>query len=249
MKTTIFVSENFNPDEDGVEVGVVSGQKLNSHTHEYNVFDLKKPVKGVGLIGVENHDVFALQFSANFDDDFAYAIYLDGINVIQRYGIRNLNDISEDKRAIYNSHAKFISRDHHQNTRYINRFSQENSENRYFTFTMDKNTGINEILISDPSLEHRIEVYFWKEKKFEPIIETGYNRAMFKIDCIPNSESKIGAGESSYKEYKTATISLRNPQYIGKALFIHLPAEKLSYLGETLIPVRIVDPMDLVPRT
>ncbi len=249
MKTTIFVSENFNPDEDGVEVGVVSGQKLNSHTHEYNVFDLKKPVKGVGLIGVKNHDVFALQFSANFDDDFAYAIYLDGINVIQRYGIQNLNDISEDKRAIYNSHAKFISRDHHQNTRYINRFSQENSENRYFTFTMDKNTGINEILISDPSMEHRIEVYFWKEKKVEPVNERLFDMAMFKLDRNPNSESKIGAGESSYKEYKTATISLRNPQYIGKALFVHLPAEKLSHLGETLIPVRIVDPMDLVPKT
>lgn len=255
MKTTNFISKNFNSNEDGVEVGVVSGLKSNHHTHEYQVFDLKKPVKGVGLIGVKDHDVFALQFKANFEEDYAYAIYLDGINVIQQYGIQDLSSIAESKRDDYHFHAKFISRDHNGSTRYIDRFSQANSENRYFTFTMGENTGINELLIADPSSEHRIEIYLWKEESIEQIIESWKTIPLFNIMSIPDSDSKIGAGESSYEEYKTASTNLKNPEFIGKALFIHLPAEKLNHLGETLIPInssnnfQFSDPMDLVPKT
>ncbi len=247
MKTAIFVSENFNPSEEGVEVGIVSGLNKNKHTHEYRVFDLKNHVPGVGLIGVKDHDVFALKFKANFDDDFAYAIYLDGVNVIQSYGLKSLSSIPENKRDNYGYHPNFISRKHGQKFLYIDRFSQENLENRYFTFTMGENTGINEILISDPSLEHRIEVYFWKERIIQINQEAYFNIVADESSVL--KKSKIGAGESSYKEYKTATTGLNNPEFIGKVQFIHLPAEKLNHLGETLVPINLVDPMDLVPRT
>lgn len=246
MKTQIFVKKTIDlEDELGVNVGIVSGYLNNKHTHEYQVFNLKQPVENVGLIGVDNGDKFAISLKPNFFGRFAIAAYLDGVNVSQKNGITNINQIEESERDDYFSHkGKFISDYLHESASYLSRFSQKNEENRLFTFTTAFNTGINEILISDFSLLNRIEVYFWKETEEHGIF---FSQREFQ-------RTKVGAGEATNIKYKNVT-GLYNPIYLGKAMFVHLNSGNLKHLGQTKISTttsenfNFKDPMDLVPKT
>ena len=74
-----------------VEIGIVTGYSDNEHTHEYQVFNLDNPLLHIGKIGVSNEDVFAIQFKFKSKNDYAFAVYLDGVNVSQKAGIKSLN--------------------------------------------------------------------------------------------------------------------------------------------------------------
>lgn len=259
MKKSIFVTINESnlPQEigKGIEVGIVTGYRNSIHTHEYQIFDLKNPIQNVGLIGVDDKDIFAITFKSNFSDDFAMAVYLDGINISQKEGIVSLNQIEETKRNNYHSHiGKFICRKHNESTAYLYRYSQKNEENRTFTFTTSPNMGINEVLISDASLENRIEIYLWKEKEKENI---SYYTQLTPTVINENedvSKTKIGAGKATNDKYSTVE-GLSNPIYVGKAMFVHINSNFLKHLGNTKIPVLTAenfdfdDPMDLVPKS
>jgi len=211
------------------------------------VFELKKPVQNVGLIGVDNKDEFAITFKPNFKGRFAMAVYLDGINVSQHDGLTNINQIEEFKRDNYHSHnGKFICENSNELLAYLYRFSQKSGENRLFTFTTAFKSGINELLIHDPSLSSRIEIYLWKERIFEDV-----GNSLASISTTP--ETKVGAGDATNKEYLSSP-RLLNPIYLGKAMFIHLNSGNLTHLGKTKISTNaenfnFKDPMDLVPKT
>lgn len=228
-------------DEGGIDVNIVKGYNGNDHSHQYAIFSLSDPVEDIGLIGVEEGDRFAICLSSTITPKFAYAIYLDGINVIQSYGIKSLSKIPEKNRENYDEHAKFLSEG--KGTFYSDCYSQLNGENRQFVFTLKHKAGINENLIQDPSHANRIEIYVWQET----IIEDDNDYSPIAADEFPLS-SKIGAGEATYKKFKEGT-NLKNPSFLGKGMFIHQPAEKLKHLGETIIATRINDPMNHVPKS
>jgi len=246
-KTTISVDNQnlFENQNKIIEVGIVSRLINGKHSHEYQIFDLKKPISNIGLIGVNSNEVFAIQFKFNCDGDYAFAAYLDGINVSQSIGIHSLNEINEDQRNKYKMHRGiFIIRDAKKHKKaYLNRFNQINGENRLFTFTTDVNSGINEILINDVSISNKIEIYFWREivEEFDEMIG---NHILF----MP-ALTKVGAGEATHEEYKKGT-HLSNPEFLGKVIFIHVNANAISHLGKTLLSVNeIEDPMNNVPKT
>lgn len=249
MRTKIFVSRTLESDKSvGIEVGIVSGYSNNEHNSEYQVFELKSPVYNVGLIGVDNGEEFAISFKPNFKGKYAMAVYLDGINVSQTNGISSINQIEELKRNNYYSHKGiFTCESDNEITAYLYRYNQKNLENRLFTFTTAFNSGINEMLISDPSLASRIEIYMWKE-------EIGELAQQITFNYMSNEESKVGAGKVTNDKYKTSN-GLSNPIYLGKAMFIHLHSKNLRHLGETKIFTKnaenftFTDPMDLVPKT
>lgn len=251
MKTKILVIKSYEAEKNvGVEVGIVTGYYNNKHNYEYQVFELKSPVYNVGLIGVDNKDEFAITFKPNFTGRFAMAVYLDGVNVSQVNGITNINQIEELKRENYYSHnGKFICENENGLTAYLYRFNQKSGENRLFTFTTAYKSGINELLISDPSLSSRIEIYLWKEK----IIKDDYP-TLFSTRTTDMPKTKVGAGEVTNIQYKTS-LGLTNPLYLGKAMFIHLNSGNLNYLGQTKVSTanaenfNFKDPMDLVPKT
>lgn len=234
--------------KNNLEIGIVSGFINNKHSHEYQVFDLEKPVPTVGKIGVNNQDVFAIQFKFNSQDDFAFSVYLDGVNVSQLNGISSLNEIQEHQRDNYNAHkGLFISC--YSPTRklgYIDRYNQKNGENRQFTFTTQENSGINEILINDPSLNNRIEIYVWREveEEYDEMIDNNISYSRRR-----DTSTKVGAGKATNQEYNTTT-GLNNPEFLGKVMFIHTNADNVSYLGKALLSIEdLIDPMDRVPRT
>lgn len=247
MKTTIRVSKDFIIRKNiGVEIGIVTGKLAGSHTHEYQIFPLEKSIPEIGIIGVKD-ETFSISFLPNFSDRFGFSVYLDGINVSQKTGINSLNEIAEHLRSDYSvHHGGFIYEDKLQRICYLDRYSQKNGENRTFTFTSAKKSGINEVLIQDPSLTNRIEIYIWKEANDED----DHNASDF--DYFPFSDDlsplQIGAGEVTGKSFGT-THSLNNPTYIGKATFIYQPAAKMEHLGKVLIPAKINDPMDRVPKS
>ena len=229
-----------------VQVGIVSGLKNGIHSHEYQVFNLKMSIPNLGLIGVNSNDVFAIQFKFTCEGDYAFAVYLDGINISQSGGIHSLNEIFEDQRSIYKMHkGVLVLRDAKKDSKaYINRFNQINGENRLFTFTTDENSGVNEILINDVSLSNKIEVYVWKET----VEEEDY---MLGEAMISNSSpsTKVGAGDATHESYKQGT-HLLDPEFLGKVTFIHTHFSKVSHLGKTLLPTnQLLDPMNKVPRT
>lgn len=222
-----------------VEISIVQGLNNSTHTHEYQIFPMANQFPSMGMIGVNNGDEFAINFKVKFTNRYAMAVYLDGVNVSQKSGIHSLNEISENNREKYSSHrGLFVS---NSKISYLNRYSQKNGENRLYTFTTAKNSGINENLISDPSNLNRIEVYFWKE-----VLEVS--------DELPNFSStddyspKVGAGKATNKEF-TVAHHIENPLFLGKVTFIHQSSEELNHLGSLLLPVKIDDPMDKVPRS
>lgn len=246
INTTLSVKSHFLSDNDYVKVGIVSGLIDGMHSHEYQIFNLTKPIPNIGLIGVNSNDVFAIQFKFNCDGDFAFAVYLDGINVYQSNGIHSLNEIEEDQRSLYKMHrGLFVIRDAKKNSKaYLNRFNQMNGENRLFTFTTEINSGINEILINDLSLNNKIEMYFWKE-----IVEEFDDMLGDAMICNFLPSTKVGAGDATHEEYKKGT-HLLNPEFLGKVIFIHTHSNNVNHLGKTLITVNeLTDPMNKVPRT
>ena len=225
----------------GIEIGIVTGLTNGKHSHDFQVFSVKEAIPEIGTIGVLD-ETFAISFTPNFSGRFSFALYLDGINSNQGSGIRSINAIQEHLRCEYKSHqGKFIIANENKITGYLDRYSQKNGENRMFQFTSNKNSGINEILVSDPSLNNRIEVYVWKEyvEKYD-----------YDFDELPDfsPRSKIGAGKATNKGF-SAAAPLIKPTFLGKATFIHQPAEKLMHMGEPLIPIHIPDPMDRIPRS
>lgn len=246
IKTTLTVKSQYSHDNENVEVGIVSGLIDGMHSHEYQIFNLKKPMSNIGLIGVSSNDVFAIQFKFNCDGDFAFAVYLDGINISQSSGIHSLNEILEENRSVYKMHRGiFVIRDAKKNSKaYLNRFNQMNGENRLFTFTTEINSGINEILINDLSLSNKVEIYFWKE-----IVEEFDYMLGDAMICNFLPSTKVGAGDATHEEYKKGT-HLLNPEFLGKVIFIHTHCNNLNHLGKTLLSINeLIDPMNKVPRT
>jgi len=248
IKTTLTVkNQHISKNENAnVEVGIVSGLDNRIHSHEYQVFNLKMSMPSQGLIGVNSNDVFAIHFKFTREGDYAFAIYLDGINISQSIGIHSLNEIFEDKRCIYKMHrGVFVLRDAKKDsTAYINRFNQINGENRLFTFTTDKNSGINEILIDDISLDNKIEIYVWKE-----IVEEFDDMLGEAMISNPPPSTKVGAGEATHELYKKGE-HLLEPEFLGKVTFIHTHFSKVSHLGKTILSTNeLLDPMNKVPRT
>lgn len=222
-----------------VSIGILSGYANGRHTHEYRVFDLANPIPHVGLIGVNTQETFAVQFRFDQAGDYAIALYLDGINATQRNGITSLNEIPENQREHYKAHKNlFISRISAKGrTATINRYDQISGENRLFTFTTADNSGINEILINDPSLSNRIEVYVWREEEV-------YDEMIGNIPA-----TKIGAGDATHESYKTTT-GLSCPKFLGKVMFIHTHAANVSHLGKALLTLEeLNDPMNRVAKS
>jgi hypothetical protein len=246
IKTTLTVKNQSLSENENVEVGIVSGLVDGMHSHEYQIFNLKKPIPNIGLIGVNSNDVFAIQFKFNCEGDYALTVYLDGINISQSSGIHSLNEINEEQRSVYKMHrGVFVIRDAKKNTKaYLNRFNQINGENRLFTFTTDVNSGINEILINDLSLNNKIEIYLWKE-----IVEEEDYMLGDAMICNFLPSTKVGAGDATHEEYKKGT-HLLNPEFLGKVIFIHTHSSNLNHFGKTLLSINeLADPMNKVPIT
>ncbi len=252
IKSTLkaYTASLSNEENKGIEVGIVNEITNGKHTYEYQVFNLQNPSPNIGLIGVNQQETFAIQFKFLSEGDFAFAVYLDGINVSQKSGIHSLNEISEDQRSNYKAHKGiFITRNAKKEIRaYLNRYSQANGENRLFSFTTEINSGINEILINDPSLTNRIEVYLWQD------IEEEYDYMISNFHFAPPlPSSKVGAGEATHDEYKKAE-HLLNPQFLGKVMFIHTNSGNITHLGKSLVSLeeieksKIDDPMNRVPK-
>lgn len=253
-----------NKNNNYVEIAVVKDFSANSHHTEYAVFDLKYPEKNVKLMGVEDGDVFALSFATNCTETYAVAVYLDGVNISQRYGIHSLNSIPEFKRDQYNEHKGifYMHPSGEEMVIYLDRYSQVSGKNRLFTFTTKEGGGINEVLIEDKSLRNRIDVYVWIDETV--LTDDDYPRVLFSIE-EPNDirfrtsdkgihDVKIGAGEETNKHYSTTDMRLSNPEFLGKATFIYMHRSNLEHLGRTLIPVgysefEYDDPMDLIPES
>lgn len=248
IQTTHIVNNNVSSSTANgtVEIGVVAGYSNNQHSHEYQVFNLDNPLLHIGRIGVSNADVFAIQFKFKSEDDYAFAVYLDGVNVSQKGGIKSLNEIPERQRYNYHAHeGKFVSRyKKTRGIRYINRYSQKNGENRELTFTTLEKAGINEVLLNDAALKNRIEIYVWRDVE-------GDDDDKISIDYSPDiiDDTKIGAGKATNQEYNNVP-GLNNPEFLAKVIFIHTHTNNLSHLGKTLISIEdLVDPMDRVPTT
>lgn len=243
MKRTIEIKRDYNIVKNvGIEIGLVSGLSKGQHTHEFQIFPLKDSVSEIGLVGVKDQ-TFALSFKPNFYGRFAVAVYLDGINAYQGSGINSLNSIHEYWRHIIKVHkGRFLFENENKRVSYLNRYYQQNGENRSFKFTSKRDSGINEILISDPSLNNRIDVYVWKEYDDEYDYDVDYLLG----DGLINS--KVGAGKATNTGFKKVA-PLNNPTFLGKATFIHQPAEKLKHLGKSIITIKIPDPMDQIPRS
>jgi len=245
MKTTFEVGIQENNADKNIQIGIVTGYSNNTHTLEYQIFNLNKPIRNIGFIGVDDNQIFAIQIKSNFKGRYALAVYLDGINVSQKNGIHSLNEINEDLRCNYESHigGKFIVNNSTVSTFYLNRYSQMNDENRSFIFTNKKHSGINEILLDDPTLRNRIDVYLWVESD---VLIPEYNMDLSPMveDEKEHSPIKIGAGAPTFKTFKTS-IGLENPFYVGKMLFIYVDSKKLNHLGDVLKPV-INDPMNKI---
>ncbi|HOG04750.1 MAG TPA: hypothetical protein PK978_00745 [Paludibacter sp.] len=241
-----------------INIGVVTEYSNFKHKKEYIVYDIKNPLPNVKLIGVKSGEVFALSFKTNLDRKYAVAIYLDGVNISQKNGIHSLNEIAEKDRSDYNKHSGiFIVRNSKDIFSYVDRYSQLNNANRLFTFTNITNAGINENLISDKSLESRIEIYAWVEKYIEEDIRFRFRRddtPLFRTIREKNVDKiKIGAGEATYEKYDT-TKGLDEPEYLGKAMFVYVNEEIIKHLGASKkyaseTEFKFKDPMDLIPKT
>lgn len=166
-------SIKINNDNRYVDVSIVKDFSGNRHHTEYAVFDLKNPMDNIKLMGVEDKDVFALSFATNCKQIYAVAVYLDGVNISQKYGINSLNDIPEFKRDQYDEHeGKFIMYPSGEDkVIYLDRYSQVSGKNRLFTFTTKEKAGVNENLIEDKSLTNRIDVYVWIDEHVDPIAQ------------------------------------------------------------------------------
>lgn len=244
MKAIELVSEQY-PSEKFM-VSIVNDYQNNDFGYYYQVFPNKVKAENVGIIGVSNMDDFAIRIQYNYPLDYAFAVYLDGVNASQRSGIKSLSEIPEDKRNSYERHDKFIARKHNSNPVFLDRFSQKSEENRRFIFTNLSGHGINEVLIDDISQSHKIEIYFWVNKpELDMVINSRWNFT---------NKNKIGAGEATFQKFGT-TEGLSNPVFFGKVMFVYLNDNSVEHLGKVKISkfnaenLNFDDPMDLVPKS
>lgn len=224
--------------EDQIEIKIVSD--FNNYDHE-NVYQIFPVGKDKGMIGVEDSENFAININSNLDVRFAWSIYLDGVNAIQSYGIKALSDIQENERDNYDRHVKFLGEI--EGNHYSHCYSQLNGENRRFTFTTKKGSGINEILVNDPSHSNRIEIYLWREAR-----DSDYDNFPRSVDEDLSPLTKIGAGEATYTKFKEGK-GLESPVFLGKLMVLHQNASNLKDSSNRIIQDYLKDPMDKVPRT
>ncbi|AVR44782.1 hypothetical protein C7S20_05600 [Christiangramia fulva] len=234
MKKSLKIVES---PESEIEIKVVSDFNNYDHKHVYQIFPIGDDK---GLIGAEDGENFAINIKSNLDVRFGWSIYLDGINVIQSYGIKSLSDIPENERDNYDRHVKFLGET--EGNHYSHCYSQLNGENRRFTFTTKKGSGINEVLLNDPSHSNRIEIYLWREER-----DSDYDELPFAIED-KESESKIGAGETTYTKFEEGE-NLRFPVFLGKITILHQEASRLKDSRNRIIQDYANDPMDKVPKT
>lgn len=227
------------PDYGEIKIKVVTDFNNYDHEHIYQIFSIGKDK---GMIGVENGETFAINLKSSLDVRFAWSIYLDGVNAIQSYGIKSLSDIPENERHNYDRHAKFLGET--EGNHYSHCYSQLNGENRRFTFTTKEGSGINEVLLNDPSHSNRIEIYVWRE-----IRDTDYNDSPLideDMDYLPST--KIGAGEATYTKFEEGE-GLSFPVFLGKVTILHENASRLKDPSNRIVQDYADDPMDKVPRT
>lgn len=218
-----------------IEVSVVTGYKNDSHTHAYRVFELTPPDPEARFIGVNDNDLFALAMKPHFKGRFAAAVYLDGVNACQVKCIISLSDIEEEDREEYAWHQGQFICENDDTIAYLYRYHQKDNRNDLFRFTTSADKGINETLLSEPSLEGRIDIYLWKEK----IIGMGPDVFLANANYASFSHggrTKVGAGASTGKIYLGAT-HLENPVFLGKATFMHVNADRFAHFGDTKIAV------------
>lgn len=231
-----------------VKVSIVNGYKNNTFPYYYNVYDLKIPVSNIGVIGVADSDDFAIRLESNLNKRLKVAIYLDGVNTVQTYGIKSLNNINEENRSKNSFHAAFLTSEN-STLIFFNSFAQLNEKNRQFVFTNKENHGLNENLINDISSTNKIEIYIWEENK---IIET-YDK--FEILGSPFNLSeevdniKIGVGKETDNKFNKGK-QLENPKFLGKLTFIYLHENKIAHLGKGKswnTESSMLNPIDYIP--
>ncbi len=225
----------------------------NNHKYEFVVYDLAEPFQSIGLIGTGNPEHFALKFQMQHTQDrFAFAAYVDGVNVCQTHGLAPLSGVYH--KESYDAHGYSILiglSERPKECLYLDTFVQETNESRRLVFTHNQAKGVNTNLISDASAMNKIEVFCWLERKVaHPQVIS--NTPLFD----DNSRSAVGAGEATYKEYGHAG-TLSNPLYLGKATFIHVKSAILNVLGDRVVrnpamlaaPAGKKDMMNKVPLT
>lgn len=236
--------------ETGVSLSIVNNYKDFDYTHYYDIFDLKKPVQNIGIIGVATKDQFAIKINNKNNKKIFFSLYLDGVNASQGAGIQNLNDIKEHERNIESKHNGFIC-DGSGNF-YLDRYSQISGKNRSFIFTDIPNSGVNENLISDVTKLNRIEIYFWIENH-TPLDRSNISFSM-SFDLPDESSSnkedeiKIGAGEETNKSFENSD-RLIEPKFLGKIMLAYVKEKDINkackYLKNGEFDFK--DPMDLIP--
>ena len=234
----------------GINVGIVSGGRKA----EYNTFDLRTPIMGVKLIGVSDGDQFEVAFQSTSGKKYGLAVYLDGVNVAQTNGLKNLSDILMEHD--YDSHSTFIAGDTTLET--LNRYSQKDGSNRVFTFSLDAAKSVNLNTIDDKTKLNRIDVFLWEEDYVKVEATKGLLNSRRYSDTISYTvgndsldRSYVGAGAATNESYNTGQ-GLRKAKYLGKAVFIHTPYNNLDHLGPKFVVVPeldkiTADPMANVP--
>jgi hypothetical protein len=242
MEKINFISKE--SDNNGISISIVNNYKNNDYSHFYRIFDLKRPVENIGLIGVESNDQFAIKIENKKQIDFSFSLYLDGVSVSQENGIKSINDIKENDRENYNNHDQFICEG--KGDFFMDRFSQISGKNRNFVFTDIPNTGVNENLISDISKLSRVEIYFWEEKPMQ--IEDCDDNIDFSTSTS-DSQMKIGAGEETNQKFNETT-GLENPKFLGKIMVVYVDKKFINGNCKVLKngEFDFEDPMDLIPK-
>lgn len=237
--------------QNSIKVGTIGVSICTSNKErEYTNFELKSPVKNAKLIGTDDGDIFEVCFQSETGKRYGLAVYLDGVNVSQQKGIGKLSEVST--LANYDSHESFLSSG--KKVEELNRYSQKSGENRKFTFTFDAGKSVNLSLIDEKATLNRIDVFLWEEGEMERTRGISASASRSASRGAIKSASFAGAGESTNKAYNTAR-GLRNPQYLGRAVFIHTPyksnLEKLGskFYSNVVDNLVEMDPMNLVPKS
>lgn len=241
----------FSCSENGSEsftVGLAPGIHKKIHNQEYRLFDMRKPAKNIKILGVKDNEEFSVFINTYTFSRLAFSIYFDGVNVQQKNGIKSLAEVSTTELSSYGSHPHFIAAGGDNTMFYVNRYSQPSNKNREFVFTHKHANSINLGLLDDISQLSKIEIFFWIEEIKKPNSNSGV-----KFSRQGPQRSYVGAGESTNKKYSVAS-EIKNPKFIGKATFIHVPASTVEHLGNLVINREkkslrpIVDPMDVIPH-
>lgn len=164
----------------------------------------------------------------------------------------NLNGVEVSivtpEEVAYRNHIVFLGRGTTMDT--LDRYSQKNGENRKFTFTLDEAKGVNFNLIDDSSTKNRIDVFVWEES-WNPLTERTRGLSNSR-GATRGTKSAVGAGEATNRAYGTSS-GLRQPKFLGRAVFIHTPYKNIQHLGSKYVgnvnDLVVTDPMDFVPKS